>query len=322
MSQNKNIANEKVTIVRKAKKSKYSIISNSIMQDTNLSWKAKGILCYLLHLPDDWKINLVHLEKQATDGIESLRSGFKELQDSGYIQHDTIRDKGRILSHVWIVHEEPSFVSEKPSHNKYEPETGKPYSGFSRSGKSATTNTKESESKDSYSIQKTKDILAPTGALSADADDLLSFFIQNLKERKDDIRIPDPKKWLDEIDRMIRIDKRDPKKIRALIEWIHKDSFWSTVVLSPKKLRDQYDQIELQASGKVIKDLVLKNKTWAMRQAQKYPESYKELILTDKYAKRVNSGKEIRLDMAYDQFKRLFVSMFDINYEDLLLSDK
>ena len=140
MTKDKNESSEKVTIVRKAKKNNFSIISNEPVQNKNLSWKAKGILWYLLQLPDDWKINLVHLEKQATDGRESLKSGFKELKKNGYIEHDTIREKGKIIGHIWIVHETPILKIDK---NDKEPEAGKPSSGFTTCGKPATTNNEE-----------------------------------------------------------------------------------------------------------------------------------------------------------------------------------
>lgn len=314
----KSSKNETVTIVRKAKKSKYSIISNTLLQDVNLSWKAKGILCYLLHLPDDWKINLIHLQKQATDGRESLKSGFKELKEKGYVEHQTIREKGKILSHIWIVHEEPILKNDR---DDKEPEAGKPSSGFTTCGKSATTNNLYSESKDSESILKTKESVE-TATLSADADSLVSFFIEKIKERKTDFKLPDRKRWLLEIDRMIRIDKRDPKKIKSMIEWIHRDSFWSKNILSPQKLREKYDQIELHAIGKYEKANVQKNKIWALHQSKKYPQTYKNIFFSDHSVCNQQTGKEALLSIEHQKFKRIFTKLYGIEYDDLSPSDK
>lgn len=169
---------------------------------------------------------------------------------------------------------------------------------------------------------KEDNIVAPSGALSADADDLTSFFIQKLKERKADIKIPDKKKWAQEIDRMIRIDKRDPKKIRAMIDWIHRDSFWSTTILSTKKLREQYDQIELQAKRKYDTNSEKKNKEYAIRFKFKYPESYKNLTFSGSYVINSGTGKEVALKMPYESFKKAFVEMFGIRFEDLNENDK
>jgi len=62
-------------------------------------------------------------------------------------------------------------------------------------------------------------------------------------------RVPDNnaiKKWAVHVDRMIRIDERDPADIEEHIifsQWHH---FWKKNILSTKKLRDQYDRLTLE----------------------------------------------------------------------------
>lgn len=43
-------------IIRKDKKDNYTTIDNGYLQNKNLSFKAKGIMTYILSLPDDWVI--------------------------------------------------------------------------------------------------------------------------------------------------------------------------------------------------------------------------------------------------------------------------
>jgi Helix-turn-helix domain len=50
--------------------------------------------------------------------------------------------------------------------------------------------------------------------------------------------------WARPIDLMLRIDGRTPDGIRAVIDFATTDSFWQSNILSPGKLRDQYDQLE------------------------------------------------------------------------------
>lgn len=309
--------NQEITVIRKAKKDNYTIVSNEYIRNVNLSWKAKGLMTYLLHLPPTWKINTKHLEKQATDGRHSLKKALQELQEHGYLSHENIREKGKFSGHIWHIYEEPIKYFKQP-------QAENPHAVNPHAVNPPLLNTKDSESKDSEYIVKTKDISCATKvALSADADDLTSFFVEKLKERKPDIKIPENlDRWILEIDRMIRMDKRDPNKIKAMIEWIHRDSFWSTNILSTKKLRDQFDQIELQIKAKSAQGNVQKNKAWVQRNKQKYPESYKNLVLTEKFAVREGSGKEISLNLSYEDFKRAFVRMFGINYDDLSPNDK
>jgi hypothetical protein len=42
---------------------------------------------------------------------------------------------------------------------------------------------------------------------------------------------------------LIELDKRDPKEIGQVIDWVTKDSFWQSVILSPENLRKKWDTI-------------------------------------------------------------------------------
>ncbi|MBT9164561.1 MAG: hypothetical protein DDT23_00562 [candidate division WS2 bacterium] len=75
---------------------------------------------------------------------------------------------------------------------------------------------------------------------------LSKLLLDKIIERKPDYKKPDLQKWARHIDLMIRIDKRDPEKIRQIIEWCQADDFWQNVILSTEKLRKQYDKIDLQ----------------------------------------------------------------------------
>ena len=99
------------TIIRKAKNKQnpYAQIARSAIQDGFLSWKATGLLTYLLSLPDDWQIYLSDLVKRKTDGMSATRSALKELREAGYIELISTRDdKGQFIKHEHFVHEEPS----------------------------------------------------------------------------------------------------------------------------------------------------------------------------------------------------------------------
>jgi hypothetical protein len=81
-------------IVRVQKRRRFTVIDNEILENTTLSWKAKGLLSYLLSKPNDWTVILEHLCTQASDGMTSLRSGIDELIKEGYI----IRERERLES--------------------------------------------------------------------------------------------------------------------------------------------------------------------------------------------------------------------------------
>lgn len=56
-----------------------------------------------------------------------------------------------------------------------------------------------------------------------------------------------PDGWANEFRLMRQRDGRTVEQIRYLISWTAEHHFWSSVVLSPKKLRDKWDQLAKQA---------------------------------------------------------------------------
>jgi len=54
-------------------------------------------------------------------------------------------------------------------------------------------------------------------------------------------------KWLSDMERLNRIDERSWEQITRAIEWCQADDFWRGNIMSPAKLRKQYDQLRLAA---------------------------------------------------------------------------
>jgi hypothetical protein len=77
---------------REKSKRRFTIIPNEVLQRGDISWKAKGILAYILSLPDDWKIRIQELQNHATEGEKALRTGIAELEEFGYIKKKTVRN--------------------------------------------------------------------------------------------------------------------------------------------------------------------------------------------------------------------------------------
>lgn len=86
---------------------------------------------------------------------------------------------------------------------------------------------------------------------------IVDFFIDKLKELNSNIRVPDnvkkKQKWAADIDKLLRIDKRDKHEVCKVINYVVTDEFWKSNVLSPEKLRKQYDTlfIRMQQQNKI-----------------------------------------------------------------------
>lgn len=104
----------KTQIFRQQKTRNYTIVNNDILRRKDLSWKAKGILIYILSLPNDWVIYLEEVMKHSTDGRDSFRSGWKELEKVGYVKRFAHKEKGVIKEWRTIVSESADLATFPP----------------------------------------------------------------------------------------------------------------------------------------------------------------------------------------------------------------
>lgn len=98
------------TIFRTAKNpdNPYVMIDRRVIENPNLSWKAKGLLAYLLSRPDNWTVRFRDLVKRSPDGAHTVRVALGELRKAGHVQVETIREDGRVKQWIYTVHENPS----------------------------------------------------------------------------------------------------------------------------------------------------------------------------------------------------------------------
>lgn len=97
-------------IIRVEKNSNYTVLHRAALNDSRLSWKAKGIIAYMLSMPDDWIFYMEELIKHASDGEKAFRSGFNELKKYGYVKRFPIYENKKIVRWETIVFESPQIV--------------------------------------------------------------------------------------------------------------------------------------------------------------------------------------------------------------------
>ena len=99
-------------IIRVERTKNFTVMSNHHFKNKNLSLKAKGLLSLMLSLPDDWNYNMKGLATLSKDGIDSVRTAMKELENQGYVEKDRSRNEAlqdgcsrSHRSHLWnIIH--------------------------------------------------------------------------------------------------------------------------------------------------------------------------------------------------------------------------
>lgn len=71
------------------------MIMNYIFQEKRLSLKAKGMLCYAISLPYNWKFSKRGIMTSCTDKESSIETALRELEEHFYLKRERIRDKGK-----------------------------------------------------------------------------------------------------------------------------------------------------------------------------------------------------------------------------------
>jgi hypothetical protein len=87
----------------------FARIPKAILDSASLSWKAKGVLSYLLSKPVDWTVNLRDIRNRATDGRDSAITAMNELRKAGFVKLERLTDEGKVTKWRYLVADQPIF---------------------------------------------------------------------------------------------------------------------------------------------------------------------------------------------------------------------
>ena len=85
----------------------YTIMSNHHLRDPKLSYAAKGLLSFMLTLPDKWDYSFGGLVQISKEGKSSIRTLINELKDSKYIKIIQYRNDKGFFQYNYDVYEIP-----------------------------------------------------------------------------------------------------------------------------------------------------------------------------------------------------------------------
>ncbi|HIR48801.1 MAG TPA: helix-turn-helix domain-containing protein [Candidatus Faecimonas gallistercoris] len=114
-----------MSVFKIEKNNNYTVMSNYHLRDKNLSYKAKGLLSFMLSLPEDWDYSLAGLCKISKEGRDGIRSILKELQEHHYLEIEKVRGNKGYFEYNYLIYEVPYFV--ELDNGKDYPDTENPH---------------------------------------------------------------------------------------------------------------------------------------------------------------------------------------------------
>ncbi|CAK7032999.1 MAG: hypothetical protein ENTB_01868 [Enterocloster aldenensis] len=119
-----------MSVFRVEKTRDYTVMSNTHLKDQGLSLKAKGLMSFMLSLPETWDYTLRGLTIVNKDGIDAIREAVRELERAGYVQRRRVRnEKGQLAGNEYVIYEQPQPALENPTLDnptQEKPTLGKP----------------------------------------------------------------------------------------------------------------------------------------------------------------------------------------------------
>ena len=90
---------------REVRNAQFTTVDNEFIRDINISFKAKGILLYMLSRPDNWTFYESEIAENTAEGIKSIKSGIKELINFGYVERHQLKKDNKFNGYEYIIHE-------------------------------------------------------------------------------------------------------------------------------------------------------------------------------------------------------------------------
>lgn len=112
-----------MSTIREQDRGQFTVVDDRTAQDFRLSFRARGVLLWLLSKPDDWTFTRESLAKEAPEGEDAMREVLRELTEFGYIARERLRGRDGL----WFTH---TRLYEVPATRGGLPPTGKPPSKY------------------------------------------------------------------------------------------------------------------------------------------------------------------------------------------------
>ncbi|WP_369387267.1 hypothetical protein AB5J72_06310 [Streptomyces sp. CG1] len=94
-----------MTILRRHLSTGFTVLPTTTLEDSRLSFRARGILAFLVAKPDSWRVRAESIAAAGKEGVEAVKTALRELKDHGYYRVVTERLKDGTLRRITEVYD-------------------------------------------------------------------------------------------------------------------------------------------------------------------------------------------------------------------------
>jgi len=104
-----------MSILEKSYHDNFTMTPNHIINNEEISLKAKGLYTFMASKPDGWVFSLNGLESQLKESRKSILNIMDELMQGRYLDKIKKRENGRQAANAYVLHAEPEAVTKVKS---------------------------------------------------------------------------------------------------------------------------------------------------------------------------------------------------------------
>ena len=199
---------------------------NELLNNPDISFKAKGLYAYLNSKPDNWDFSVESIAAQVKEGIDSVRGGIHELEKFGYLKRIKYQNEKGYWEIDYMLFESPvqyeaylgkSNEGEHPKQNKKE-YTKKEYTNNNNTGDNSNSSFPINPINDNHEhlLEGGRAAAAPAEIDYRGLDESAKLWLQYKKEKKQTY------KGVSSINAMVnklwKFSKGSPEKAMEIVE--------------------------------------------------------------------------------------------------------
>jgi hypothetical protein len=174
----------------------FTIIDNTALRDRALSFRARGILGYVLSNTEGWETSAEAIARMGTEGRDAVRTALNELEAAGYLKRTPHRGADGKWATDWTMYETPQAEDETAGQDRrWESASDNPRR-FNRSGSTASDS--QALKEEDHQEDHQEDTATPAASATSPEEPTTLFVVASVEPEPEQALppAPDPAKVL------------------------------------------------------------------------------------------------------------------------------